>query len=142
MFYCKAIIFAVFSFLVFTSCKKHETLPELEPIKVIPILPKVYAYGSNAMVKLDSATIKPWGTTTSFVLSPYVCISNILAQYATTYSKINVYNNNTFYGSLPKPTKTFSKIVTSGQVFDYHFTLVDTAGLESVTSPHYTITIP
>ena len=139
----KIIILIILSSLFFVACTKHETLPDLTPRSIPPPPPIVYPYGGNVMVQLDSSTIKPWGTTSSFVLAVYVSIkNNILAQYATKYSKINVSSGAGNSGNLPYPIKTFSKVVTSGQVFTYRFSLVDTAGVASKLSSPYVITIP
>lgn len=138
----KTIILTILSSVFFNACTKHETLPDLDARSIPPPPPIVYSFGSNVMVKLDSSTIKPWGTTTSFVLAVYVSVKDsILSLYGSKYSKITVYGYN-YIGNLPSPIKTFSKVVNSGQVFKYSFGLVDTANIGSVMSPQYTITIP
>lgn len=139
----KIIILIAFLSNLSVSCTKHEALPELEP-RTSSVSPIVYPYGGNAMVQLDSSRVTPWGGSgTTYFLKGYVSVNDsILMQYATKYSKITVYSGNSVFGDLPYPNKSFGKLVTSGQVFKFHFTLIDTAGAASVSSPVYTITIP
>lgn len=141
MFKYKTIILVLLSEIFITSCSKHEPLPDLGPIP--PPLPAYYPYGGNLMVYMDSTKIIPYGSSGTYSLSCYLNINSVvLSQYATKYNRINVYSGSMIYGGINYPLKSFSKSATSGQVYHYRFTMVDTAGFESKSSSVYTVTIP
>ncbi len=141
MRYYKIIALIVFISIGIIACKKHEPLPDLEQSQINPA--DIPAYNGYAMVFLDSFRIKPNTTSTNFILSIYAGINQAkLTQLGLSYTKIRVFENGNTLGNLNKPSKTFSKLVNSGQTFKYKFTMVDSVGKSSVASPEYTIYVP
>ena len=132
------LIFLGLFCLAFTSCKKHDRLPELGLGN--DMNPQV----GVQYVKLDSTRI--YNNTSGKILRSYVSIkSNLISDMGFTWSKINVYKNgyNSVYFLNPGTTiKSFLDNVVSGQVLKLEFTIVDGNGRESKKSIPYNVTIP
>lgn len=140
MRYFQIVIFAICVF--FIACEKHETLPDLANNQNI-VPPPPPPYGGNIMVILDSTRISQNVTASNFILQVYVSVNqNVLQLLGLSYSKIRVYDNGATFGNLPKPAKTFSKLVNSGEIYKYQFSMIDSVGAESIKSPTYAINIP
>lgn len=121
--------------LVFLSCKKYETLPELD------LGNNMNPEAGVEYVKLDSTRIY---YAPNKILKSYVSIkSNLISDMGFTYIKINVYKNGYLTGYLtPTSVKTYLDNVVSGQVLKFEYTVVDSEGRESKKSMPFTVTIP
>ena len=133
------VLSVIFVFMLsLVSCKKHEMLPELDPL------------GNNMnpksgieYVKLDSSRVYTTGI--GKYLKSYVSIDeNAISAMGFTWSKINVYkngNSGTFLSSA-LTNKLFIDNVVSGQIMNFEFTVVETTGRESKKSKLFVVVIP
>jgi len=136
MFNCKFILIITSCFvLVFLSCKKYETLPELD------LGNNMNPEAGIEYVKLDSTRIY---YAPNKILKSYVSIkANLISDMGFAYKRINVYKNGLYGGYLtPTSTKTYLDNVVSGQVLKFEYTVVDTDERESKKSLPYIVTIP
>ncbi len=121
--------------LIFLSCKKYETLPELD------LGNNMNPEAGVEYVKLDSTRIY---NAPNKILKSYVSIkANLISDMGFTYTKINVYKNGALGAYLtPTSTKTYLDNVVSGQVLKFEYTVVDSEGRESKKSIPFIVTIP
>ena len=131
------LIFISCLFVFLFSCKKHDTLPELDALGN-----NMNPASGTEYVKLDSTRV--YNNTTK-ILKSYVSIdANAISAMGFTWSKINVYKNGNSgtYLSSVLTNKVFLDNVVSGQVLKFEFTVVDVNGRESKKSKLYTVIIP
>ncbi len=139
MFNSKFILGLIFCvFCVLLSCKKHETLPELDALGN-NMNPK----SGTEYVKLDSTRVY---NSTSKILKSYISIdATSISNMGFTWSQIHVYKNGnfaTFFLNSGSNNKLFLDNVVSGQVLKFEFTVIDSNGRESKKSKLYTVIIP
>jgi hypothetical protein len=131
-----SVIIVFMLFLV--SCKKHEVLPELDPLGN-NMNPK----SGTEYVRLDSSRVYTTGT--GKYLKSYVSIdANSISAMGFTWSKINVYKNGNSGTFLPSTltNKFFIDNVVSGQIMNFEFTVVETTGRESKKSKQFIVVVP
>lgn len=118
----------------FVGCKKYDTLPDLDQGNDFNPASGV------EFVKLDSSRV--YGSTTK-TLKCYVGVKTALVNSnGFTVSRINVYKNGISGTYLTPPGNAFVILyVTTGQVFNFEFTVVDSQGRESKKSRVYHVVI-
>ncbi len=139
MFNSKFILgFIFFVFCILLSCKKHETLPELDSLGN-DMNPK----SGTEYIKLDSSRVYTTGL--GKYLKGYISIDPApIYNMGFTWSQVNVYRNGsfaTFYNSV-STHMNFTYSVVSGQVVKLEFTVLDGKGRESKKSKAFYVTIP
>jgi hypothetical protein len=120
------------------SCKKYDTLPELDALGN-NMNPK----SGTEYVSLDSSRIYNIGI--GKYVKSYVSIdATSIQNMGFTWSQVKIYKNGVIFSVYNSPTinKNFIINVVSGQVLNFEFSVVDINGRESKKSKIHKVIIP
>ncbi|MCE3228925.1 MAG: hypothetical protein K0S32_3476 [Bacteroidetes bacterium] len=128
----KAII--ILFFILLLSCKKHETLPELD-----------LGNDMNPQSGVQFAQIDSFRVISGIILKTYVGARiDLLSKMGVTVKRINVYKNGNPVSTtwVTLNSKYYLDNVVSGQKMTFEYSIVDMSGRESKKTIPYTISVP